>query len=153
MILTIPSEPNGRLLDGSLTHALNVQIPLGQDVTMENGATALCPTSHVDEVTLSHRTFTDYANSPLCTGNNRVYGTNNVGDILIYDSRLVHWGSENPSKKTRTILAYSYSHDWWEDHQRPYTPEIKSEERRWKGAWRSDKLMPDGGVVQADRDL
>ena len=42
---------------------------------------------------------------PCCTH----AGTAALGDALIYDSRLIHWGGENRADHTRHIISFTYA--------------------------------------------
>jgi len=90
-----------------------VQLALSQEVTQHNGATAFCPCTHIRENWQSHSSYQEYARSELCTGELRASSANQVGDIAIYDSRIIHWGGGNKAEKLREIISYSYCHEWF----------------------------------------
>ena len=65
----------------------------------------------------------------------RRQGTNNVGDVLIYDSRILHWGGANTMKEKndfRDVVSLSFVHPWWVDRSRPLTKEGKVEAAKWR---------------------
>ena len=63
------------------------------------------------------------------------FGTGNVGDVLVYDSRLVHWGGANYLNNTRDVVALSFVHPWWIDYNRPLTEQGRIHSAKWRH-WR-----------------
>lgn len=71
----------------------------------------------------------------------RRHGTNNVGDVLVYDSRLLHWGGANVLRGRsdfRDVVSLSFVHPWWDDKLRPLTAEGRIEASKWR-KWRANK--------------
>ena len=134
------------LSSGNATYALNIQMPLVK-VTQVNAPTNLCAGSHSDQ-------FCDQHLGSLCSedGNDQtdsdplgefvaqhcvpVLGTADVGDALVYDSRLIHWGGANHGQHKRDVLSFSFAHAWWSDTNRPLSKEGAKEMSRWRKHWR-----------------
>ena len=112
--------------------AVRVQMPLTHDITVNNGPTIMCPGSHTEmycqrylkecdaffplgedpdqEKRPLHRNAQHLVwDADVCSpyGGRRATGTGKVGDVLIYDGRLVHAGGHNNSPKFRDIVAIS----------------------------------------------
>ena len=150
-----------QMASGKLTYALNVQMPL-QDVEMEDGPTALCPATHSESfckgflggLCLPRQpgqpepsaldTMAAYARSGLCApGATRVHGTNRLGDVLLYDSRLIHWGTANARKPgaPRHVISFTYAHGWYTEAGRDLSPLAVEEAAEWRTRW-----SPRGGA-------
>lgn len=84
---------------GSKTHMMQFVILL-EDSNIKNGCTKVVPKSHLTGK------FTDRKTNkvePL---------TGNLGDLIIWDSRLWHGTYENTAKKTRWALVATFG-SWW----------------------------------------
>jgi Phytanoyl-CoA dioxygenase (PhyH) len=89
-------------------HVLNVFIPLS-DVAEANGPTELIPSSHFQ--TRSAGTVklrSDQLRSPVTP-------LLNLGDILIFDYRVIHRGGPNLSESNRPLLVLTLSQKWFHD--------------------------------------
>ena len=148
-----------RLDAGAATYALNVQFPLSRAIEMHDGPTALCPASHSERfcraylptlcpprhktraptsvASEAHEIDSYVEGSGLCSGTHRLHGTNDVGDALLYDSRLIHWGSANRSPRMRDVLSFSFTHEWYTETARDLTPEAVAEAAAWRRGWRA----------------
>lgn len=110
-------------------HAINVFLPLG-DVTDELGPTEFFCQSHklerakrlgkcIDQVYQSPDQRTSLECLHRCI---QLYGSAPVKpllterDILFYDFRTVHRGTENVGKETRRMLYLLYTKNWFKDH-------------------------------------
>ena len=138
---------------GEVTYALNVQLPL-HAVRREDGPTALCPATHseifcerfmggacrsgggggaphVDAVAQ----LTRYAAaSGLCGDGQRVLATMELGDALVYDSRLLHWGSASTARPgaPRHVISFTFAQAWYTEVGRDLSPEAVDEAVRWR---------------------
>ena len=142
-----------RVRSGEVTYALNVQLPL-HAVRREDGPTALCPATHseifcerfmggacrsgggggaphVDAVAQ----LTRYAAaSGLCGDGQRVLATMELGDALVYDSRLLHWGSASTARPgaPRHVISFTFAQAWYTEVGRDLSPEAVDEAVRWR---------------------
>ena len=106
---------------GARTYALNVQMPL-TEVTMANGPTALCPATHSEAFCKAFlggickprqhaagvsavEAIAAYATtSRSCVSARRAcMGRLGWAIILLYDSRLIHWGAAHDGGERRAI--------------------------------------------------
>lgn len=89
-------------------HCLNVFVPL-IDVTERRGPTEVYPGSH----------YITRQESPMKIDPNALKPpfapTMNVGDILVFDYRLLHRGKPNLSRINRPMLVFTFSHPWFQD--------------------------------------
>ena len=106
------------LSNGRTTYALNVQVA-AVVVTGRNGCLHLCAGSHTAASRSGGGAEVEWAEQHCRI----VLGTQPVGGVTIYDSRLIHWGGENEMERQRVVLSLSYSHGWWFDDKRPLTRE------------------------------
>jgi ectoine hydroxylase-related dioxygenase (phytanoyl-CoA dioxygenase family) len=99
---------HAHMLDHTPAHVLNVVIPL-VNVTMDMGPTELIPASH----------FYTRQPSPMQIDTTQLQNpfapTLNVGDILVWDYRVLHRGLPNRSEKNRPMLTLTFSHPWFTD--------------------------------------
>lgn len=92
-------------------YSLNVFVPL-HPVTRSLGPTEFIPGSHVGETSASANEDPDKAAlksgvlAPLPT----------PGDILIYDYRTIHRGTQNKATETRHMLYLMFSRPWFKEH-------------------------------------
>ena len=154
---------------GDATYALNVQWPL-QAVTAANGPTALCPATHSEDFCarflgrVCHTrvegvappsalaAIDEYIRRPeggCAEGGGRVHGTGKVGDALLYDSRLIHWGSTHwgggahtaadeaadASAGARHVVSFTYAHQWYTEMGRDLSKAAVEEAVRWRTRW------------------
>ena len=140
---------------GARTYALNVQMPL-TEVTMANGPTALCPATHSEAFCKAFlggickprqhaagvsavEAIAAYAStSRSCApGTTRVHGTAAVGDILLYDSRLIHGGAAHTTAAggVRSIISFTYAHGWYTEAGRDLSPAAVAEALPWRDVW------------------
>lgn len=127
-----------QLQRGTVTYGISVQMPF-VDVTVMRGPTIFCPVSHIEKV---YKIFADsnpfasvrsFAASHLCSV--KLYGTNKAGDVLIYDQRIIHWGGDNNTSRTRDLLVLTYQHAWWfNTNIRKLSPVAEEEVVRWNRA-------------------
>jgi ectoine hydroxylase-related dioxygenase (phytanoyl-CoA dioxygenase family) len=92
----------------SFQHAVTVYLPL-MDVDGNNGMVHVFPKSHIDTVSGSAQ----YSNSPR--DSTAIGIPLEVGDALVWDYRLKHYGGENLSNKSRPIMTYVISKSWFVD--------------------------------------
>lgn len=94
-------------------YALNVFIPL-TDISEEIGPTEFCVGSHVMQA--SKASMQHIAANELSKA--KVIGPLlKKGDVLIYDYRTCHRGTQNLSmKETRTMLYLMYARPWFREH-------------------------------------
>ncbi len=92
-------------------HVLNVFIPLVDVVTKELGPTEVFPGSHY--ATRSEggvRLRNDQLNPPVAP-------LLRLGDILIFDYRIIHRGQANLSESNRPVLVLTLSQKWFQDEK------------------------------------
>ena len=89
-------------------HCLNVFVPL-IDVTDRRGPTELYPGSH----------YMTRQESPMKIDTNALRApfapSLQLGDILVFDYRLLHRGKPNLSRIHRPMLVFAFSHPWFQD--------------------------------------
>ena len=89
-------------------HCLNVFVPL-IDVTERRGPTELYPASHyVTRQESPMKIETEALRPPFAP-------TMKLGDILVFDYRILHRGKPNLSKIHRPMLVFAISHPWFQD--------------------------------------
>ena len=143
-----------KMRSGEATYALNLQLVL-QKVEMADGPTVLCPATHSETFCEAYlgrvckrgadddknpadavSAIAEYADkSGLCAdGSSRVYGTNQPGDALLYDSRMIHWGGANSRQpgSPRHVISFTYSHGWYTEIGRDLSPLALSEAVKWR---------------------
>ena len=90
-------------------HCVNVFVPLINVTSLQMGPTELFPTSH----------YTTRQPSPMKIDPSKLPKAFapllNVGDILIFDYRLLHRGSANRSNQNRPMLVLAFSQAWFKD--------------------------------------
>ena len=149
------------LESGARTFSLNLQLPL-MEINETNGPTALCPATHSDQFC---RTFMPLIcrkkvsphegsvdgevidqlveryvhHSRFCSGPHRVLATASVGDALLYDSRLLHFGSANEAYTMRDIVSFTYVHEWYTETNRDLTKEAVTEAVNWRRFGRDER--------------
>ena len=80
------------------------------------------------------------SSSGLCDeglGGTRVHATAKVGDALLYDSRLIHFGGENRALVDRDVLSFTYAHEWYTETARDLTPAAVEQAVAWRRAGRA----------------
>jgi len=90
-------------------HCISVFVPLINVTTVNLGPTELYPTSH----------YTTRQPSPMKIEPAKLPAAYapllNVGDILVFDYRLLHRGKANMSTQNRPMLVLSFSQAWFRD--------------------------------------
>jgi len=97
-------------------HCLNVLVPL-VEMTAEKGATQFCLGSHRDteragdEIVWqdeSHKDRLGITDEPL-------QPEYDIGDVLLFDYRLLHRAVSNPTKMIRPVLYFTHAKEWFVD--------------------------------------
>jgi hypothetical protein len=93
-------------------HVLNVFVPL-QDVTLQNGPTEFRPGTHYHTRNLAPMMLAAKCRNTLKPP---YMATLEVGDVCIFDYRVLHRGSPNRSlEQNRNFLVLTFSQPWFED--------------------------------------
>jgi hypothetical protein len=92
-------------------HVLNVFIPL-HDVPRTKGPTEIRPGTHYHTRNLAPMMLAAKCRKSL---QNPVCSPLKLGDVLVFDYRVLHRGKANRSKENRTILVLTFSQPWFED--------------------------------------
>jgi len=92
-------------------HCMNVFIPLA-DISKEMGPTQFRPGSHILTRNLAPLMLAAKARGTL---RELEAPLSNVGDVLIFDYRVLHRGLANTSLSTRPILVASVAKKWFKD--------------------------------------
>jgi hypothetical protein len=87
-------------------HCVNVFVPL-VDITQENGPTEFWPGSHV--LSRARDAYNGQTPSVKLAGQ--------IGDIIIFDYRVVHRGLANRGTENRPLLYLTYARPWFRDAQ------------------------------------
>ena len=105
---------NGHLFPGSdqhieSPHCVTVVCPLC-DVTAENGPTEFWPGSHHESVAFAMYEESKTMNIP---SQSSLQLAGSVGDIIVFDTRVVHRGMPNETGEKRPILYLAYARPWY----------------------------------------
>lgn len=92
-------------------HVLNLFLPLA-DVPLEKGPTELRPGTHHHTRNLAPMMLAAKCKKTL---RQPFVATLDVGDILMFDYRVLHRGKANTSTQNRAILVLTYSQPWFQD--------------------------------------
>lgn len=93
---------------------LQTWAPLIRDTTIENGSIEVCPTSHKDGIADQFYDSTPNNPTPFIIENNEIEKYKilctemKLGDIMIFDSKLIHRSGINSSNETRFSLVGMY---------------------------------------------
>ena len=57
-----------------------------------------------------------------------------LGDALVYDSRLLHWGSASTARPgaPRHVISFTFAQAWYTEVGRDLSPEAVDEAVRWR---------------------
>jgi hypothetical protein len=92
-------------------HCLNIFIPL-TDITLEMGPTELRPGTHYHTRNLAPMMLAAKARKTLRAPVTPLLA---VGDVLMFDYRVLHRGRANQSHSDRTILVLTVAKPWFKD--------------------------------------
>ena len=100
-------------------HALHLWLPIDSNYRPESGATSFYLGTHMSSV----ETFAELPAHALIKSQPII----SLGDALLFDDRIFHYGGANLSDTTRTCIFYSFA--------RPFYSDSTREEDRDKTAW------------------
>lgn len=55
--------------------------------------------------------------------------TGNASDVILYDSRIIHWGGANAQRQNRPVVAWTFSLPWYADPYNTGRPRNKQREK------------------------
>lgn len=92
-------------------HCFNVFIPL-QDIPLEMGPTEFRPGSHFLTRNLGPMMLAARCRKTLRPP---VWSALSMGDVVVFDYRVLHRGRANNTDKNRFVLVCTFCHSWFED--------------------------------------
>lgn len=114
LIKQVPTPALRQILSGFRGYSIKITVPLVA-VTPDLGPIHVCAGSHreelraVDVVTRSDDALAGYLRQHCSTA---LLGVGNLGDALLYDPRLLHWGGNNYAEERRPVVDLQYVQSW-----------------------------------------